>query len=724
MAGAATPGRVNLQQYEILRDNTIAVTQPDRILKHSQARRRLDYQQLVRCESQDEEAEPRPHTHTTSSLAIIDELEYEPARRLVDRLVRAISARVCFHEISKTRGSFTDSPGQPDPPSFMEFILQHLRHAYTHWVETGREETTLSELGWPTCFKFLQQLRTTFLDDWDGEAELNRWGAAGSAVQIMAYLYEHHEDLGLPVESLQFRGLGDELDRLHNRDLILKRWFERSPDRSTLNLLSYPFLFAPKYLILCSRIINSMFMNYAIRTSMVLRRQHEDYVRQQRVRNVRDHLAARLYHSMHEHLVVNIRREHILEDAFYALWQREKRELFLPLRVRMGMNEGEIGHDLGGVQTEFFRLAFIEALKPETGMFVTDRESRMTWFQPACLEPLNRFEQLGLLVSLALYNNVMLPFTFPHALYRKLQGLPVDNLRHIRDGWPALAKGLDSMLSWDDGDVRAVFWRSYVFSFEAYDQIIDVDMEKFGREDQWPAVYATEEAEGQTGIRDALVNVPSPHTNPSTDLASIAWRRPRPLNPTTRDTDGSDDTTDEALGSEEPQAVTNANRAQYVADYIFWLTDKSIRPQYMAFERGFRTFLKPKQVSIHTPGSLQTAIEGLRREINIDDLRASTTYEGYSAEHRVVRWFWRVVGAYSHEQKCKLLEFVTATSRVPVNGAAGIIFEIRWGGPDGERLPSSQTCFGALYLLEYDSLDKLSLKLGIALEHGLGFGVV
>ncbi|KAK5140387.1 hypothetical protein LTR04_003021, partial [Oleoguttula sp. CCFEE 6159] len=271
-------------------------------------------------ESQDEEAERRPHTHTTSSLAIIDDLEYEPARRLVDRLVCAISARVCFYEISKTRGDFTDSPGQPDPPSVMDSILQHLRHAYTHWVETGRQETTLSELGWPTCFKFLQQLRTTFLDDWDGEAELNRWGAAGSAVQIMAYLYEHHEEIGLPVESLQFRGLGDELDRLHNRDLILKKWFERSPDRNTLNLLSYPFLFAPKYLILCSRIINSMFMNYAIRTSTILRRQHEDYVRQQRVRNVRDHLAARLYHSMYEHLVVNIRREHILEDAFYALW--------------------------------------------------------------------------------------------------------------------------------------------------------------------------------------------------------------------------------------------------------------------------------------------------------------------------------------------------------------------------------------------------------------------
>ncbi|KAK5017966.1 hypothetical protein LTR60_001703 [Cryomyces antarcticus] len=318
-------------------------------------------------ESQDEEAERRPYTHTTSSLAIIDDLEYEPARRLVDRLVCAISARVCFYEISKTRGDFTDSPGQPDPPSVMDSILQHLRHAYRHWVGTGRQETTLSELGWPTCFKFLQQLRTTFLDDWDGEAELNRWGAAGSAVQIMAYLYEHHEDLGLPVESLQFRGLGDELDRLHNRDLILKKWFERSPDRNTLNLLSYPFLFAPKYLILCSRIINSMFMNYAIRTSTILRRQHEDYVRQQRVRNVRDHLAARLYHSMYEHLVVNIRREHILEDAFYALWHRERRELFLPLRVRMGMNEGEIGHDLGGVQTEFFRLAFIEALKPETG---------------------------------------------------------------------------------------------------------------------------------------------------------------------------------------------------------------------------------------------------------------------------------------------------------------------------------------------------------------------
>jgi len=64
----------------------------------------------------------------------------------------------------------------------------------------------------------------------------------------------------------------------------------------------------------------------------------------------------------------------------------------------------------------------------------------MSWFQPGSLEPLYKFELLGLLTSLAVYNGLTLPFTFPRALYRKLLNLPVISLVHIEDGWPELTK--------------------------------------------------------------------------------------------------------------------------------------------------------------------------------------------------------------------------------------------------------------------------------------------
>ena len=47
----------------------------------------------------------------------------------------------------------------------------------------------------------------------------------------------------------------------------------------------------------------------------------------------------------------------MLKDAFDQLWQRRRGELFRPLRVRLGeMDTFEVGHDLGGVQIEFFNL--------------------------------------------------------------------------------------------------------------------------------------------------------------------------------------------------------------------------------------------------------------------------------------------------------------------------------------------------------------------------------
>lgn len=50
----------------------------------------------------------------------------------------------------------------------------------------------------------------------------------------------------------------------------------------------------------------------------------------------------------------------------------------------------------------------------------------------------------------------------------------------------------------------------------------------------------------------------------------------------------------------------------------------------------------------------------------MDDLRANTEYSGYSAASPVIQWFWEVVQGFSKEDKARLLQFVTGTSKVPV----------------------------------------------------------
>ena len=45
-------------------------------------------------------------------------------------------------------------------------------------------------------------------------------------------------------------------------------------------------------------------------------------------------------------------------------------------------------------------------------------------------------------------------------------------------------------------------------------------------------------------------------------------------------------------------------------------------------------------------------------------MRANTEYSGYSAASPVIQWFWEVVQSFSKEDKARLLQFVTGTSKV------------------------------------------------------------
>lgn len=65
---------------------------------------------------------------------------------------------------------------------------------------------------------------------------------------------------------------------------------------------------------------------------------------------------------------------------------------------------------------------------------------------------------------------------------------------------------------------------------------------------------------------------------------------------------------------------------------------------------------------------------------------------------------------------------MTASKRVPITGAASLVFKIERVGGDLGALPGSSTCFGTLRLPDYESQEALQVKLDIALEHSLGFG--
>jgi ubiquitin-protein ligase E3 A len=105
--------------------------------------------------------------------------------------------------------------------------------------------------------------------------------------------------------------------------------------------------------------------------------------------------------------------------------------------------QDEDGQDDGGVSRECFHLMSSQLFSPDFGMFkIYDR--RFYWFNPGSDEPPATYRTIGTIVTLALYNRVVLPIRFPLLLYKKLLGKDI-GLLDVAEIDPAMANGLRSI---------------------------------------------------------------------------------------------------------------------------------------------------------------------------------------------------------------------------------------------------------------------------------------
>ncbi|XP_031386394.1 E3 ubiquitin-protein ligase UPL2-like isoform X2 [Punica granatum] len=177
--------------------------------------------------------------------------------------------------------------------------------------------------------------------------------------------------------------------------------------------------------------------------------------------------------------------------------------------------------------------------------------------------------------------------------------------------------------------------------------------------------------------------------------------------------------------------VTEENKHQYVDLVAEHRLTTAIRPQINAFLEGFTELIPRELISIFNDKELELLISGLP-EIDLDDMRANTEYSGYSAASPVIQWFWEVVQGFSKEDKARLLQFVTGTSKVPLEGFSALQgisgsqkFQIHKAYGSPEHLPSAHTCFNQLDLPEYPSKQHLEERLLLAIHEaneGFGFG--
>uniref|UniRef100_A0A671MP88 E3 ubiquitin-protein ligase n=1 Tax=Sinocyclocheilus anshuiensis TaxID=1608454 RepID=A0A671MP88_9TELE len=150
--------------------------------------------------------------------------------------------------------------------------------------------------------------------------------------------------------------------------------------------------------------------------------------------------------------------------------------------------------------------------------------------------------------------------------------------------------------------------------------------------------------------------------------------------------------------------VTNDNKKEYIDLVIQWRFVNRVQKQMNAFLEGFTELIPIDLIKIFDENELELLVLTMSLSISA-----------------------QAVLLMDAEKRIRLLQFVTGTSRVPMNGFAELygsngpqLFTIeQWGTPD--KLPRAHTCFNRLDLPTYESFEDLREKLLMAVENAQGF---
>ena len=125
------------------------------------------------------------------------------------------------------------------------------------------------------------------------------------------------------------------------------------------------------------------------------------------------------FNSNKYNLQLDIRRDHLIEDTLNGLSKNSK-NLQSGLKVKF---VGEQGVDQGGVRKEFFILVIRQIFDPNYGMFSYNKKTRLYWFNHFSFEAKIKYELIGTIFGLAIYNNTILDVKLPISVYKKLLGI-------------------------------------------------------------------------------------------------------------------------------------------------------------------------------------------------------------------------------------------------------------------------------------------------------------
>ncbi|EDW61048.1 E3 ubiquitin-protein ligase Smurf1 [Drosophila virilis] len=180
-------------------------------------------------------------------------------------------------------------------------------------------------------------------------------------------------------------------------------------------------------------------------------------------------------------------------------------------------------------------------------------------------------------------------------------------------------------------------------------------------------------------------------------------------------------------------AVTEENKREYVKLYVNYRFMRGIEQQFLALQKGFCELVPSHLLRPFDERELELVIGGIS-SIDVNDWRNNTRMKHCTNETPQVLWFWQVVESYSSEMRARLLQFVTGSSRVPLQGFRALQGSTGAVGPrlftihltadvPTQNLPKAHTCFNRIDLPPYENYQLLCDKLTQAVEETCGFAV-
>ncbi|XP_014873801.1 E3 ubiquitin-protein ligase SMURF2-like [Poecilia latipinna] len=175
--------------------------------------------------------------------------------------------------------------------------------------------------------------------------------------------------------------------------------------------------------------------------------------------------------------------------------------------------------------------------------------------------------------------------------------------------------------------------------------------------------------------------------------------------------------------------VSQDNKKEYVRLYVNWRFLRGIEAQFLALQKGFNEVIPQHLLKAFDEKELELIVCGLGK-IDINDWKSNTRLKHCTPDTSIVKWFWKAVESFDEERRARLLQFVTGSSRVPLQGfkalqgAAGPrLFTIHQIDASTNNLPKAHTCFNRIDIPPYETYDKLYDKLLTAIEETCGFAV-